>query len=328
MDKIAVPTCLRMAAPEKIEHHFSIKFSGIQCSNVQSQKEIRSALEEGMNGVLSPVTGCQSCQVKKMEVPECKSRKSRAAKTYIEVLFSFVIRKDKSSSSSGESTEEISEAVLFQMNYAVATGQFRLYLDGLNSTADRSSFNLVYSNVTCNLGFVTTSDRKRCGACSLGTFYDINSSKCSLCNRGSYQDKEGQTTCTLCNDGKRTSAPGATSKGDCQGEVFSTSFPDQSDDTSFLIYILVSVLSICFVAAIIVGCRLCRCFCFTRRIVGVEKRSYIPEGKQPESGSNLAYGEFPLGVVSFHIPPQTGKEKDTPTSELPGRVSNIYVCND
>lgn len=278
-----------------------------------------------MNGVLSPVTGCQSCQVKRMEVPECKSRKSRAAKTYIEVLFSFVIRNDKSSSSSGESTEEISEAVLFQMNYAVATGQFRLYLDGLNSTADRSSFNLVYSNVTCSLGFVTTSDRKRCGACSLGTFYDINSSKCSLCNRGSYQDKEGQTTCTLCNDGKRTSAPGATSKGDCQGEVLSTRSPDQSEDTRLLLLLfLVSVLPISF----IVGCRLCRCFCFTRRIEGVEKRSYSPEGKEPESGSNLAYGEFPLGIVSFHNPPQTGKEKDTPSSELPGRVSNIYVSND
>ena len=58
--------------------------------------------------------------------------------------------------------EERSEAVMFQMKYAVATGQFRISLPGMNSTAERSSFQHLASHVTCNPGFVK-SNGQGCG---------------------------------------------------------------------------------------------------------------------------------------------------------------------
>lgn len=77
----------------------------------------------------------------------------------MEVVFSLVVN----SSSPGEDVEEKSEAILFQMQYAVATGQFQIALNGMNSTADRSSLQHLFSNVTCAAGFVTSADPNMCG---------------------------------------------------------------------------------------------------------------------------------------------------------------------
>ena len=55
--------------------------------------------------------------------------------------------------------EERSEAVMFQMQYAVSTGQFRISLPGMNSTAERSSFQHLASDITCNPGFVKSNGR-------------------------------------------------------------------------------------------------------------------------------------------------------------------------
>ena len=81
----------------------------------------------------------------------------------MEVLFSVVVKGNTDSSLPGSDVEETSKAVLFQMRYAVATGQFQIALNGMNSTADRSSLQHLFSNVTCAAGFVTSKDLKGCG---------------------------------------------------------------------------------------------------------------------------------------------------------------------
>ena len=107
------------------------------------------------------------CELKDATVPGCESaankKKRRAVDNAMEVLFSLVVKEGSDSSLLGGNVEEKSEAVLFQMKYAVATGQFQISLGGINSTADRSSFQHLFSNVTCGAGFVTSGDRKGCG---------------------------------------------------------------------------------------------------------------------------------------------------------------------
>ena len=63
------------------------------------------------------------------------------------------------SPSLADDIEERSEAVMFQMQYAVSTGQFRISLPGMNSTAERSSFQHLASDITCNPGFVKSNGR-------------------------------------------------------------------------------------------------------------------------------------------------------------------------
>lgn len=156
------------AAPEEIEHHFSIKFPGMQCNIIQSHNELYSSIKDEVSGTLSAVSGCNVCQLKEVTVPGCESlgnnNKRRAVDDGMEVLFSLVIKQgDRNSSSAGENVEQKSEAVLFQMQYAVAAGEFTITLLGMNATAGRSSFQHVFSTVKCSAGFVVTSSGKECG---------------------------------------------------------------------------------------------------------------------------------------------------------------------
>lgn len=122
--------------------------------------------------MLLAVQGCHACKLKDVATPGCDSlantKKRRAIDPAMEVLFSLVVN----SSSPGDDVEERSEAVLFQVQYAVATGQFQISLNGTNSTADRSSLQHLFSNVTCAAGSVTSADRKGCGKyCLFLNFY-------------------------------------------------------------------------------------------------------------------------------------------------------------
>ena len=139
----------------------------MKCGDIQSHDELRSALKKRLSSTLSTLSGCHSCNLKTVAVPGCESkanqRPKRAIDTTVEVLFSLVVFKDMNSSSTDDSVEEKNEAVLFQMRYVVATGQFQIALGGMNSTADRSSLQHLFSNVTCAVGFVTSEDRKGCG---------------------------------------------------------------------------------------------------------------------------------------------------------------------
>lgn len=135
----------------------------MQCSIIQSREELYSAVEKEIKDTLSAVQGCRECNLKDVATPRCESTTNKTVDHAVEVLFSLVVREDTDSSSLGDNVEEKSEAVLFQMQYAVATGQFQISLHGMNSTADRSSFQHLFSNVTCAAGFVTSGDRKGCG---------------------------------------------------------------------------------------------------------------------------------------------------------------------
>ena len=80
----------------------------------------------------------------------------------MKILFSLRVRAIDSSSWTDD-IDEKSEAIMFQMQYTVSTGQFRISLPGMNSTADRSSFQHHSINITCGPGFVKSIDRKGCG---------------------------------------------------------------------------------------------------------------------------------------------------------------------
>ena len=113
--------------------------------------------------------GCQnanSCKLKEVTVPGCGWKTNQKEKSAVadakKVYFSLNI-KGVDPPSLADNIEEKSEAVLFQMQYAVSTGQFRISLYGVNSTADRSSFEHVSSDIECYPGFVRSTDRKECG---------------------------------------------------------------------------------------------------------------------------------------------------------------------
>lgn len=162
------------AAPKEIENHFSVDFPGMKCEDIQSHDELRSALEKRLGSTLS---GCHSCNLKTVAVPGCESkanqRPKRATDTTVEVLFSLVVFKDMNSSSTDDSVEEKNEAVLFQMQYAVSTGQFMISLHGINTTARRSSLQHLFSKVTCSIGSVPSSDGKRCGEYLVVSFHSF-----------------------------------------------------------------------------------------------------------------------------------------------------------
>ena len=139
----------------------------MKCNVIQSREELHSAVEKEIQDTLTTVQGCHACKLKDVTTPACESpaskRKRKALDHAMDVLFSLVIKGDSDSSSPGDDVEEKSEAVLFQMRYVVATGQFQIALNGMNSTADRSSLQHLSSYVTCDVGFVTSEDRKGCG---------------------------------------------------------------------------------------------------------------------------------------------------------------------
>lgn len=148
----------------EIKHDFSIKFPGMQCSSSQNHKELRTAIESEIRDTLLTVQGCQSCQLQEVKVPECEisaNRKRKAVEQAMEVIFSLIV--SKATDAYENDVEEKNEAVLFQMTSAVATGQFVINLNGINISADRSSFQVLRSSVTCRTGFLMSRDGKGCG---------------------------------------------------------------------------------------------------------------------------------------------------------------------
>jgi len=216
-----VPACSSKAAPKEIEHRFQVKFREMQCEPGQSLSNFRSAVQREISDILSAVPGClnsSACKLKQVAVPGCgwtaNQRKRRAVTNELNVLFSLSVRAANSPPLTDD-VEEKSEAILFQMQYAVSTGNFRITFNGVNSTADRSSFKYLSFDIMCNPGFVRSKDRKECVACSVGSFYWLELSFCSACSRGTYQDEEGQLSCKPCGEGKTTYFPGAASSEDC-----------------------------------------------------------------------------------------------------------------
>ena len=147
-----------------------MSFRGIPCEISQSYSNFYSAFEREVSETLSTIPGCQNfnlCKLKDVTAPGCgwKGNQNKPIRTVADakkVLFSLNV-KGVDPPSLADNVEEKSEAVLFQMQYAVSTGQFRISLHGVNSTADRSSFEHVSSDITCYPGFVRSTGRKKCG---------------------------------------------------------------------------------------------------------------------------------------------------------------------
>ena len=139
----------------------------MECNFIQSREELHSAVEKEIQDKLTTVQGCHACKLKNVTTPGCEltdsKRERKALDHAMEVLFSVVVKGDTDYSLPEDDVEETSEAVLFQMRYVVATGQFQITLNGMNSTADRSSLQHLFSSVTCDVGLVTSEDRKGCG---------------------------------------------------------------------------------------------------------------------------------------------------------------------
>ena len=125
---------------------------------------VKTAVEQQVTKTLSTISGCtdsNACTMKDLAVPECKwttnQRAQRSVASSLKIMLSLLV-KATDSASLADDIEEKSEAVLFEMQYAVSTGQFRISLPGVNSTADRSSFQHLTSDITCNPGFVKSYD--------------------------------------------------------------------------------------------------------------------------------------------------------------------------
>ncbi|XP_015761109.1 PREDICTED: sushi, von Willebrand factor type A, EGF and pentraxin domain-containing protein 1-like isoform X1 [Acropora digitifera] len=240
---INVPICTSKAKPKEIEHRLSVKFPGIHCQ--MSHNAVQSAVEQQVTETLSAISGCNvpnACTLTEVSFPDCgwttnqQTRPSFAGG--MKIMLSLAI-KAIDSATLADDIKERSEAVMFQMRYAVATGQFRISLPGMNSTAERSSFQHLASHVTCNPGFVK-SNGQGCVACPVGTFNNISrlvnkqeSSTCFPCSRGTYQDEEGQRNCKPCGNGTTTLSMGASLRKNCSVDK-NTSDSTTSGSKSFL----------------------------------------------------------------------------------------------
>ena len=141
------------------------------CEGNQSYLNFRSAFEEEVSETLRTIHGCfnsNACVMKEVAVPGCgwtiNQRSRGVAADSKDVLFSLSV-KAYYSASTEDDVEEKTEAILFQMQYAVSTGQFIITLENMNSTVNRSSFEHVSSDVICYPGFVEREDRMGCGKC-------------------------------------------------------------------------------------------------------------------------------------------------------------------
>ena len=146
------------AKPKEIEHRLSMKFPGIHCQ--MGHNALQSAVEQQLTETLLAISGCNdsnACTLKDVSVPYCSWTSNqttlRSVASGVEIMLSPAIKAIHSPSLAND-IEETSEALMFQMKYAVATGQFRISLPGMNSTAERSSFQHLASHITCNPGFV------------------------------------------------------------------------------------------------------------------------------------------------------------------------------
>ena len=126
---------------------------------------VQSAVEQQVAETLSTIPGCtdsNACTLKEFSVPDCawttKQIARRSVAGGMKIILSLAI-KAIVSPTLADDIEERSEAVMFQMQYAVSTGQFRISLPGMNSTAERSSFQHLASDITCNPGFVKSNSR-------------------------------------------------------------------------------------------------------------------------------------------------------------------------
>ena len=126
---------------------------------------VQSAVEQQVAETLSTISGCtdsNACTLKEFSVPDCawttKQITRRSVAGGMKIILSLAI-KAIVSPTLADDIEERSEAVMFQMQYAVSTGQFRISLPGMNSTAERSSFQHLASDITCNPGFVKSNSR-------------------------------------------------------------------------------------------------------------------------------------------------------------------------
>ena len=161
---------LGKAAPKEIKHHFKISMHDMSpCEGSQSYHNFRSAFEQEVSETLRMIHGCfnsNACVMKEVAVPGCgwtvNQRSRGVAADSKDVFFSLSV-KAYDSASTEDDVEEKSEAILFQMQYAVSTGQFIITLENMNSTVNRSSFEHVSSDVICYPGFVEREDRMGCG---------------------------------------------------------------------------------------------------------------------------------------------------------------------
>lgn len=153
-----------------MKHHFKISMRDMSpCEGSQRYEQFRSSFEQEVGETLGTIHGClnpSSCKMKEVTVPGCgwtAEERKRHAVTDAKVVFFSVSVKAFDSDSTNDTIGEKSEAILFQIKYAVSTGQFVIAFDGINNTANRSSFEHVSSDVICNSGYVKRSDRMGCG---------------------------------------------------------------------------------------------------------------------------------------------------------------------
>ena len=159
----------------------------MQCKNIGSHDALRLAIGKEISNTVKAIPGCQTCQLKTLTVSGCdltaSPKRRRSVDLSLKVQFSLMIKKTVDVSSSEDSVDEKSEALLFQMQYVVAAGNFMINLHGRNITADRSSFEHISSSITCGAGYETAGSGEDCGRhCSISLFAACSGCRFCCCS--------------------------------------------------------------------------------------------------------------------------------------------------
>ncbi|XP_068737640.1 uncharacterized protein [Montipora capricornis] len=317
-----IPACSKIGLPNEIQHHVSVSFPEVRCGQLNG---LRASIEEEVDQTLSTIPGCvndNACKITNVLVPECgwtsNQKRRRSVGSTKKVLFSLSV-KPSAAASLPDDIEETSEAILFQMQYVVSTGKFSINFNGINSTADKSSFEHLSSNITCSPGFVSRNDETTCVACPVGTFHQLSPSSCISCSRGNYQDEEGQLSCKPCGKGHTTSAGGASSITLCDLAA-TENIPEDTLPLKIIIPTSVAV------AAAIFGLfTFCRVYHTSR-----SKRAIAPSPRK-RSHDNEGFETFHLENQKKEIHPGN-RLKETSfcdVSDLPKHLDaeNVYVVS-
>ena len=143
----------------EIKHKFSLNFTDTLCQRNQNLQQLPASVKRQVWTALRSVPGCSFAD--ECEPRFAKASKCRSVNNALEILFLVSI---KSSHSTLKVTiDDTSEAVLFQLQYVVSTGKFRISLDGIYMTAKRSSLKHLSTQFKCPPGSVLNIKRAGCG---------------------------------------------------------------------------------------------------------------------------------------------------------------------
>ena len=149
---------------------YSVKFSMRKCQTKEQFLTLKNSVVEAVVRSMRtlPVYGCfmsKHCWIDDVKVEGCEQfyiREKRSVDDDVTVEF-VVVLSNTDDPRDTSTVAEKSEAVLFNLKYMIATGNFALTVNERNITAKGTSLQYLSSSFSCNNGFVPSNDNKSCG---------------------------------------------------------------------------------------------------------------------------------------------------------------------